>query len=92
MIGAFYLPQSEFDCFYGTRQGNQLALTVVNSYDQMTHAFALGIVQNHPVASASDLPTDGQFSLEGFHAIANLSELDQRLLGTCKENYQEQIW
>lgn len=92
MIGAFYMPQSEFDCFYGTRQGNELALTVVNSYDRMTHTFALGIVQNYPVASASDRPTHGQFSLEGFHPIANLSELDQNLLATCKQNYQEEIW
>ncbi len=96
MIGAFYMPHSEFDCFYGIRQGNELALTVVNSYDGTTHTFALGIVENYPVAATSDRPLLGngetKFSLEGFHAIANLSDLDQRLLATCKDNYQEQIW
>jgi hypothetical protein len=96
IIGAFYMPHSEFDCFYGTRQGNELALTVINSYDGMTHTFALGIVENYPVASTSDRqpPGNGEtnFSLEGLQAIANLSDLDRRLLATCKDNYQEQIW
>jgi len=92
MIGAFYMPQSEFDCFYGSRQGNELALTVVNSYDQMTHTFALGITQEYPVASAGDRPINGPLTLEGFEEIANVSELDQRLLATCKQNYADQIW
>jgi hypothetical protein len=92
MIGAFYMPHSEFDCFYGTRQGNELALTVVNSYDLNTHTFAVGIVHQYPVASTSDHPTDGEFALEGLHPIAEVSELDQQLLATCKQNYQEQIW
>ena len=96
IIGALYMPHCEFDGFYGTRQGNQLALTVVNSYDGMTHTFALGIVEDYPVASASDRQPPGngetKFSLEGFQAIANLSDLDRRLLAICKDNYQEQIW
>lgn len=91
-IGAFYMLQSEFDCFYGSRQGNELALTVVNSYDRNTHTFALGIVEEYPVASTSDRPNDGQFTLEGFHPIAEIRELDRQLLATCKQNYQEQIW
>ena len=92
MIGALYMPQSEFHCFYGTRQGNELALTVVNSYDRMTYPFAIGIAQQYPVASASNLPTGGALALEGFQAIENFSELDRHLLGTCKQNHQQEIW
>lgn len=92
MIGALYMPQSEFDCFYGTRQGNKLALTVVNSYDRTPHTFAVGITQQYPVASTSDRLTDGQLGLEGFHEIENLRELDRNLLATCKQDYQNQIW
>lgn len=93
MIGAFYMPQSEFDCFYGSRQGNELALTVVNSYDKMTHTFALGITSpEYPVASAGDRPIDVPLTLEGFQAIPDVSELDERLLATCKQNYADQIW
>ena len=93
VIGALYMPESEFDCFYGAPdRGNELALTVVNSYDRMTHDFALAIAPEYPVASRSDRLTGQQFALEGFHAIAHLSEIERRILGTCKQNYQQQIW
>jgi hypothetical protein len=92
MIGALYMPQSEFHCFYGDRQRNDLALTVVDSYDRMTHPFTISIAQQYPVASASDRPTSRPLTLEGLQAIENLSDLDRELLGTCKQNHQEEIW
>ena len=90
-IGAFYMPQSSFDCFYGTLEANKLALTVVNSYQQTTHPYAVGIL-DFAIASSRGHPMDLKMQLEGYYPIANVSENDRRILGICKSYYQQQIW
>jgi hypothetical protein len=87
-IGAFYMPSSSFDCFYGNIEPNRLAVTVVNSYENTTYAYALPMEQ-YPIAS--NQPT-GDLEFQGFHRIAEVSDNDRRILEMCKENYQDRAW
>jgi hypothetical protein len=91
LLGAFYMPLSSFDCFYGNVEEQKLALTVVNSYDRTHHLYAIRI-QDYPIAASGENPTPDMPRLEGFHPIPTVSDNDRRILGVCKENYQDQIW
>ncbi|MDJ1175471.1 hypothetical protein [Roseofilum capinflatum] len=89
LLGAFYLPHSSFDCFYGQVTSNQLAMTVINSYDRTAHAYQMGL---EPVAIASNetLETqDLQFKPQGFHRIPELSDLEHEILETCRQDLQD---
>lgn len=90
LIGAFYMPRSSFDCLYGTVEPQQLALTIVDTYDNTEYSYALGI-ENSPIASSQN-PTRDIMRLEGLEPISTVSENDERILNVCKENYQQQVW
>lgn len=84
IIGAFYQPSSSFDCFHGEIAGNELALTVVDSYSQTPHPYALALDTSSQAASQDG--TAGAFVPRGFHPIAELSDVDQNILATCQTN------
>jgi len=96
VIGAFYLPQSEFSCFYGRLQSGKLAVMVADSPDLDTHPTPVA-GQNQQVAAASNRPLSGNsyssiaypysVALQNYHQIASVSANDQRILRTCKNNY-----
>jgi hypothetical protein len=81
--GAFYMPQSSFDCVHGTLQTQRLALTVVNSYEHESYPYAVALRTGGASASATG-PDVAPIGLEGFHPIKQLSANDQRILSTCK--------
>lgn len=86
VVGAFYMPHSSFDCFYGNFQADELALTVIDSYEQTHYPFALALEPTDSLAT-----TDGGVApvgLQGFHAIENPSDNDLRILSTCQANHQ----
>ncbi|MEB3233489.1 MAG: hypothetical protein VKJ64_20950 [Leptolyngbyaceae bacterium] len=84
-IGAFYMPQSSFDCFYGAVQPEQLALNVVSSYEQSTYQYSLPIA---PTAVAT-LSTNSQpIQLSGYHDIGTVSSSDHRILEICRSVVQ----
>jgi len=88
-VGAFYMPHSSFDCFYGSLNSQQLAVTIVNSYDRTSHAYAIGL-SDYPVASGGEIV--GNLELEGFHRIEETSEGDREILATCQDLYQDRVW
>jgi hypothetical protein len=88
VVGALYMPRSSFDCASGSFQGNQLALTVVNSYDRATNPFSIAIERSSTVATVGN-PAQQAISLEGFHRINTISENDQRILNVCKQDLQK---
>jgi hypothetical protein len=91
LLGAFYMPRSSFDCFYGSLEADRMALTVVDSYEQSPHPYAVALKSVTPVAMAGDETIAAPVSLEGFHRLETLSNNDQRILSTCKANYQNRI-
>lgn len=85
VIGAFYMPSSEFDCTYGRFQADQLALTVIDSYEQGRHPYAIALEAASPIAAQNATATG--LNLAGYYPIATVSENDQRILDACKSSY-----
>ncbi|MGK7891766.1 MAG: hypothetical protein AB4042_20760 [Leptolyngbyaceae cyanobacterium] len=85
-IGAFYMPQSSFDCFYGEVQSEQLALNVVSSYEQSTYQYSLPLT----TPTVATLTTHRQpIQLSGYHDIGSVSSSDRRILGICRSVVQD---
>lgn len=82
VVGAFYMPYSSFDCFNGQFGGNQLELTVINSYEQTAHPYAVALSENSSVATTGD--AIAPVGLEGYHQLEQVSENDERILATCQ--------
>lgn len=87
VVGAFYMPHSSFDCFYGSLQTDRLALTVVDSYEQTRHPYSIALEPQDTLAT-TDEDIVAPMGLEGFHPIENLSENDRRILATCQADFQ----
>jgi hypothetical protein len=86
ITGAFYMPQSSFDCVHGTFQAQQLALTVVNSYEQASYPYAVAL-QGGSTSASSTQPDIAPIGLEGYYPIKKLSATDRRILSTCKASH-----
>jgi hypothetical protein len=89
VYGALYYPSSSFDCFHGQVQGNELAMTIINSYSQEAYPYSIALVADSTVA-AQQLPAGlTPVSLSGFHAIDTLTDNDLRMLSICKAAIEE---
>jgi hypothetical protein len=86
VLGAFYMPRSSFDCAYGTFQVEQVALTVIDSYEKTRHPYAIALQKTANVATTGN-PALTQINLEGFQPLKKLGATDQRILNVCKQNY-----
>ncbi|MGB5973439.1 MAG: hypothetical protein WBG38_08970, partial [Nodosilinea sp.] len=84
VYGALYYPSSSFDCFYGQLEGAEMAMTIVNSYDQETYPYALALANGPAVAAIEGAGELSPFSLSGFFAIDNISDNDHRMLDVCR--------
>jgi hypothetical protein len=89
VVGALYMPRSSFDCASGKFQNDQLALTVVNSYDRTANPFEIALERTSNVASQGN-PAFSNLGLQGFERLSNISENDQRILDVCKADFQKQ--
>ena len=79
-IGAFYLPQSDFSCFYGKFRGAQLDLTIIDPFDGQKSKSTL--TYNRRGLSASKQPLMGQ---PNYQPLSKISKNDRRILGICKQ-------
>ena len=80
VIGAFYLPRSEFSCFYGDFKGSQLNLTIIDPFDGQKSKSTL--TYDRRGLSASKQPLMGQPS---YQSLDKISQNDRRILGICKQ-------
>lgn len=86
-VGALYMPHSSFDCFQGEFQGNQLNMTVVNSYDRTTNTYSFAVQNDNYIASIDD-PVSTPARLNGMYNLAEVSANDHRILDTCKADLE----
>jgi hypothetical protein len=86
VIGAVYLPQSEFNCFSGTVDSHQMNLSIVDPYNNAVYPYAIALQDLSPVASGDRLPR--AVGLEGYQQISTISENDRRILDVCLQKYQ----
>lgn len=99
VVGAFYLPDSEFSCFLGNLRSGKLALMVANDPHSTPYPDSLAEQNSQQVATASDSPRIGNgynpiaypysVALQEYYQLASVSENDQQILASCKNNYQQ---
>ncbi|WP_017717019.1 hypothetical protein [Kamptonema formosum] len=53
-IGAFYMPSSSFDCFYGSAWPQRLDLTIVSTYEQTAYTYSVPLDEFQPVPTVSE--------------------------------------
>jgi hypothetical protein len=83
-IGAFYLPSSEFSCFYGQFKGARLDVTLIDSFDLTQYKFALALHAN--TLTASKQPMMGE---PIYQPLTKISANDRQILATCKVQLQK---
>jgi hypothetical protein len=81
--GAFYQPMSSFDCFSGQVLPNRLDVSVVNSYEQVAYPYQVALTVDDSLTAGE---AAGEYTLQGFHRIENLSAQDQEILATCQSD------
>ncbi|AFY93340.1 hypothetical protein [Chamaesiphon minutus] len=83
-IGAFYLPNSEFSCFYGKFRGSRMYVTLIDAYDLQKYKLTLALNANG--LTASKQPMMGEPS---YQPLGTVSDNDLQILNTCKQQLQK---
>jgi hypothetical protein len=83
-IGAFYLPRSEFSCFYGQFKGSRLNVTLIDAFDLKQYKLTLNLNPNG--LTASKQPMMGEPT---YQPIGKVSNNDLQILQTCKLQLQK---
>jgi hypothetical protein len=82
-IGAFYLPRSEFNCFYGQFKGSRMNITLIDAFDLQKYKFTLALNPNG--LTASKQPMMGEPT---YQPLGKISNNDLQILKTCKLQLQ----
>lgn len=98
VIGALYMPSSEYSCFSGTLDSKQLNLTVANSYDQTAVSHTIARAQPARIAAVGgSINLDNTYDsltyphtvqLDGYQLISQISDNDKQILNSCRSNPQ----
>lgn len=83
-VGAFYQPNSSFDCFSGQVYPDRMALNVVDSYQQTVHPYSVALTTDSSLTAGSAAPA---YTLQGFHRIEALSDRDMEILAVCEADF-----
>ncbi|PSO48460.1 MAG: hypothetical protein BRC33_09760 [Cyanobacteria bacterium SW_9_44_58] len=87
VVGALYMPRSEFSCFQGEITANELEMTVEDPYNESTHSYAIALEPQSPMADRNGAP-ETPITLEGYHPLEEISPNDKRMLATCQKEFQ----
>lgn len=85
-VGAFYHPHSSFDCFSGEITPNQLAVNVVDSYEQTVRPYSVALTVEDALVAGEGA---GAYTLEGFYRIADISANDYDMLAVCQADFAQ---
>ena len=95
VVGAFYLPQSEFSCFEGTLRSGKLSLTIASNPDSDADPSPVASQPSQVATASGRLPIGTgpnpiaysySVALQNYHKLASVSTSDQQILRTCKNN------
>lgn len=98
-VGAFYLPNSEFNCFNGTIEAGKLALLLANGPETEAYPAELTNNTDAPQVAAlgdrslgengsNEITTPYSVALQNYHQLSAVSPSDRQILAACKSNYQ----
>ena len=80
--GALYSPNSSFDCTSGKFESQQIALSVVDTYEKTSYPIEIGTLNGGVVASADPV---AELGLDGMtRVMGEISLRDREILSTCK--------
>jgi hypothetical protein len=82
-VGAFYLPRSEFICFYGRFQGSRLNITLVDPFDRQKSSYTLAVTSNGLTASKQQ-----KLGTPTYQSLAKVSKIDRQILTSCKSQFK----
>lgn len=82
-VGAFYQPQSSFDCFTGEAHPDRLAVNVIDSYSQDIYTYNIAMTVEDTLVAGD---AAGAYTLDGFHRIEDISANDESILAICQAN------
>lgn len=87
VVGALYMPQSEFSCFNGSIKSGELAMMVAGFPDNGEGPVQVAAVGN-PAMGVGEQPIIYPYSvqLKDYHQLSQVSQNDQRMLGMCQDN------
>ena len=94
IVGAVYLPHSEFNCFQGKLDATQLSMTMMNAdelsnneleVDQSRSLADITAVGSHLILNDESINNVYQVSLEAYHSIAQVSKNDRRIVKACQD-------
>lgn len=90
VIGALYMPSSEFSCFNGTlRSSGELAMTV-NGYPGDESPTQVAANNTLPRVKNDESSTyDHSVTLQDYNQINNISSSDRQVLQACQANVQQ---
>lgn len=91
VVGAFYAPQSEFNCFYGSIEPQKMNIAVVDPYDEETYPYSVALKSQSTVAKEGN-PNLPEVSLDGYQPLSELSDNDLQMLNSCVQEYQQEVW
>lgn len=83
-IGAFYMPQSEFSCFYGQFKGSRLNITLIDSYDRQKYNFTFALNPNGLTASKQPMMGEPTYQPLG----SKISTNERQILDACKQQLE----
>ncbi len=83
-VGAFYQPNSSFDCFEGKVLPDRLAVNIVNSYEQTVYPYEVALEVNQDLVAGSAATA---YTLEGFYQLEGLSDQDLDILAVCEADF-----
>lgn len=96
VVGAFYLPYSEFSCFAGNINSNELALMVANAPDISTESDSVA-QEPRQIAAAGNQPQIGEgynpiaysysVALQEYYQLPQVTASDRQILQTCQDYY-----
>lgn len=80
-IGAVYMPQSEFSCFYGQFKGSRLNITLIDTYDLQKYNFTFALNPNGLTASKQPMMGEPSYQPLG----SKISTNERQILDACKQ-------
>jgi len=87
LVGALYMPHSEFSCFQGTMTANEIEMTVNHPYEDLQYPYAIALDATAPVASR-DRSSQAAVMIKGYHPLEEISANDERMLATCQKEFE----
>jgi hypothetical protein len=88
-IGAFYMPSSAFDCFYGQLEDSRMAMNIVSSYDAVTYPYSQPLGPSPTLVAGSH--SAGPAVPTGFYPIPEITSADREILHLCQGVIEAQI-